>query len=104
MAFTHIHFNDQGQYGRLLRRALVVNEDADEQLKDLRDVMASMINGDGSADAHYAELTSRFGFASDADAHAAFLEVDTVYSKMSVNTSVTNLRAARDQLFYKLRG
>jgi hypothetical protein len=104
MAFSHLHFNDQTPYGRLLRRALNMNEESDEALKDVRDLMSTMINGDGSADAHYTELTTRFGFGSDADAHAAFLETDTCYSKTSGNASVTNVRAARDQWFSKLRG
>ena len=66
MAFSHLHFNDQAQYGRLLRRALNMSEEADEALKDIRDLMIQMRDGDGSQDAHYAELTSRFGFVNDA--------------------------------------
>jgi len=104
MAFQHIHFNDQTQYGRALRRALQLSEEADDGLTDVRDVMIQMRDGDGSQDAHYAELTSKFGFASDAKARAAFEELDSAYSKTSGNGSVSNVRAARDQLYAKLRG
>ncbi len=82
MAFAHVYFNDQTPHGRQLRR---------------------MLNGDGSQDAHYAEVTSKFGFASDAKARAAFEELDSAFSKTSGNGSVSNVRAARDQLFAKLR-
>lgn len=104
MAFLHIHFNDQNQYGRMLRRVLNQMEESDDGMADVRDVMIQMRDGDGSQDAHYAELTSKFGFASDAKSRAAFEELDSAYSKTSGNGSVSNVRAARDQLFAKLRG
>lgn len=104
MAFNHIHFNDQTQYGRMLRRMLQMSEEADDLLTDVRDCIIQMRDGDGSQDAHYAEVTSRFGFASDAKSRAAFEELDSAYAKTSGNDSVTNVRAARDQLFAKLRG
>lgn len=104
MAANHIHFNDQTQYGRLLRRTLQMSEEADDLLTDVRDLMIQMRDGDGSQDSHYTELTSRFGFASDAKARAAFEELDSAYSKTSGNGSVDNVRAARDQLYAKLRG
>lgn len=104
MAFAHIHFNDQTQYGRALRRMLQMSEEADDLMKDVRDVMIQMRDGDGSQDVHYAECTSRFGFVSDTQARAAFEELDSAYSKTSGDGAVSNVRAARDQLFAKLRG
>ena len=104
MAFDHIHFNDQTQYGRQLRRMLQMSEESDDAMKDVRDVMIQMRDGDGSQAAHYAEVTARFGFVSDAKAKAAFDELDSAYSKTSGDGSVSNVRAARDQLFAKLRG
>lgn len=83
MAFAHIHFNDQTQYGRQLRRMLQLMEESDDLMKDVRDMMIQMRDGDGSQDAHYAEVTSRFGFASDAKARAAFEELDSaLYAKL----------------------
>lgn len=104
MAFSHISFNDQTNYGRMLRRFLDKAEQSDDEFTDVRDVMIQMRDGDGSQDAHYAEVTSKFGFASDAKARAAFEELDSAYSKTSGNGSVSNVRGARDQLFAKLRG
>ena len=104
MAFAHIHFNDQTQYGRKLRALLQKMEESDDLFIDVRDVLIQMRDGDGSQDAHYAEVTSKFGFASDAKAKAAFLELDSAFSKTSGNGPVDNVKAAREQLYAKLRG
>ncbi len=104
MAFAHVYFSDQTGYGRLLRRFLNMAEESDDMFSDVRDVMLQMRDGDGSQDVHYAEITSRFGFPSDAKARAAYEELDSAYSKTSGNGSVSNVRAARDQLFARLRG
>jgi len=104
MAFNHIHFDDQTQYGRKLRSMLNKSEQADDEMIDVRDVMIQMRDGDGSVASHYAEVTTRFGFATDDKAKACFDELDSAYSKTSGNAEVTNVRAARDQLYAKLRG
>lgn len=104
MAFQHIHFDDQTQYGRKLRRVLNMMEESDDLMRDVRDVMIQMRDGDGSQAAHYAEVKTRFGFTTDAKAKEAFDELDSAYSKTSGDGSVSNVRAARDQLFAKLRG
>jgi hypothetical protein len=104
MAFTHIHFDEGSQYGRLLRTMLRTNEQGDDQLADIIALFQSMIDGDGSQDGHYTEVTVRFGFPSNALAHAAFNELASAYAKTSGNGAVTNARAARDQLFAYLRG
>lgn len=83
---------------------LALMEQGDDLINDVRDMMIQMRDGDGSQDVHYAELTARFGFVSDAQARSAFEELDSAYSKTSGNGSVTDVRAARDQLFAKLRG
>lgn len=110
MAFAHIHFDDQSNYGRKLRRALNLLEEGDDLFADVRDLMIQMREGDGSSDAHYARVAAAFGFAAgggqtaEQKARAAFEELDSAYSKTSGNGSVSNVRAARDQLFAKLRG
>lgn len=104
MAFTHIHFDGGTPYGQILRRMLRANEEADDQLADVMSLFQSMLDGDGSLDAHYNEVTSRFAFPSNAVAHAAFNELASAYAKTSGNGAVTNVRAARDQLFTFLRG
>ena len=104
MAFTHIHFDDNSQYGRILRQMLRTNEAADDQLADVVALIQSMLDGDGTSDAHYTEVTVRFAFPTNELAHAAFNELSSAYSKSSGNGSVSNVRAARDQMFAYLRG
>lgn len=100
---NHLYFNDQSEYGRKLRRALNLMEEADDLFTDVRDVMIQMRDGDGSQAAHYAGVTAKFGFDTDAKAKAAFDEIDSAYSKTRGNGQVSDVRAARDQLFAKLR-
>lgn len=101
---NHIYFNDQTSYGRMLRNVLRQMEVADDLFADVRDVMIQMRDNDGSQDTDYATITARFGFETDAKARAAFEELDSAYSKTSSNGSVSNVRAARDQFFARLRG
>jgi hypothetical protein len=103
MAFAHIYFNDGTKYGAMLRRSVNLNEEADQAFSAVRDVIIQMRDGDGSQAIHYAEVTQKFGFASDAKAKAAFDELESAFSKTSGNGSVTNVRAARDQFVAKLR-
>lgn len=104
MAFVHIHFNDQLQYGRQLRRVLNMMEESDDLLVDVLSMMTLMIDGNGSDAAQFTEVKERFGFTDNASAKAAWDELQSANSKTSGNGSVDNVRAARDQLFSKLRG
>jgi hypothetical protein len=79
-------------------------EESDDLFTDVRDMMIQMRDGDGSQDAHYDNIATRFGFETSAKARAAFEELDSAYSKTSGNDSVSNVRAARDQFYAKLRG
>jgi hypothetical protein len=116
MAFNHISFNAATQFGSKLRNLLAMMEQSDDLLADVRDTMIQMRDGDGSQNVHYAEVTRRYGFgdwestqgaptdAQNAKARAAFEELDSAFSKTSGNGSVSSVRAARDQLFARLRG
>lgn len=104
MAFNHIYFNDQTRAGAMLRRMLTASESGDDLLQDIRDMMIQMLSGDGSDPAHFSEHVSRFGFTDNAKAKAAFDEIDTAYLKTSGNGNVSNVRAARDQMYSKFRG
>lgn len=114
MAFNHISFNPSTVHGAKLRQLLNLMEQSDDLFTDVREAMIQMRSGDGSQDAHYDEVVRRFGFQDYqannvpdatqlAKARAAFEELDSAYSKTSGNGSVSNVRAARDQLFAKLR-
>lgn len=104
MAYAHVLFNRATQYGAKLRNLLDMMEQSDDLMTDVRDVMIQMRDGDGSQAIHYARVTTLFGFDNDQSSKAAFDELDSAYSKTSTNNSVANVRAARDQLYAKLRG
>lgn len=116
MAFAHIYFNQNTQYGSKLRNLMNLIESGDDEFTDIRDLMLQMRDGDGTQDAHYAEVAKKFGFGDYdvttggapsafalAKARAAFEEIDSCYAKTSGNGSVSNVRAARDQMLAKLR-
>lgn len=102
--YNHIYFDDQSRYGRQLRQLLRNMKQSDDLFTDIRNVMIQMRDGDGSDATHYARVTTMFGFDSNAKAKEAFEELDSAYSKTSGDGSVSNVRAARDQLFAKLWG
>lgn len=116
MAVNHIHFDRRTQYGVLLRQMLDANERGDILLASIRDMLVQMRDGDGSQDAHYENIVKRFQLLDYAPiqgapsaeqlqaARAMFEEIDSAYSKTSGNGSVSNVRAARDQMYAKLRG
>lgn len=117
MAFAHIHFNKNTQYGAKLSTFLTRMEVALDDFADVRDLVLQMIDGDGSDISHFDEVVKRFGFSdydvmtnnvpTDAQrtvARNAWLEMDSAYSKISGNGSVSNVNAALLQLFAKLRG
>jgi hypothetical protein len=105
MAFSHVYFNDQLPAGRRLRSLLNKAEESDDAMADEVGTFVRMCEGDDpSQEANFAEVTARYGFTSNAKAKAAYDELASAYSKISGNGSVTDVRAARDQLFAKLRG
>ncbi len=116
MAFNHIHFNRNSQYGSKLAQNLAQMESSDDNQADIRDLLIQMIDGgDPNSIANFDEVVKRFEIAdyvpnnsvTDAQRTAAqslFFEIDSAYSKTSGDGSVSNVRAARNQLFSKLRG
>lgn len=104
MAFNYLHFDQTLQHGRLLRSMLTLNEQGDDALADVVLAMTNMLEGDGTSDAHYGEIMTRFGFVSTTKAHAAYNELSSMLSKTSGNGTVSDVRAARDQVFNYFRG
>ena len=103
MAHQYIHVG-HGKHGLKLRSALTKLEDGRKELFEMRDVMVRMRDGDGSDPAHYAEVTARFPFVSDADAKAAYDEIASACFKLETNASVSDVANALEQLFDKMRG
>lgn len=103
MAVTHISYNSSTQHGTLLHAALKGLEDGLDLLNDTLSSMSRMIDGDGSQDAHYAYMRDKFGFPTEAEAHAAFNELNSAAFKLNTNASVTDMNAALLQVFSKFR-
>lgn len=100
---NHIWYNKSTEYGQLLTNVLKLTKQADSALDDLRDTMIQMRDADGTQDADYALIATRFGFETTAAARAAFDLVDAVYQRIVVNTSVTQVRASRANVISRLR-
>lgn len=110
------NFDQTTRHGVLLQEMLQVNEDADDRLRRYREMLIQMRTGDGSQLSHYDDSVKFFGWGgyspvqgtpTDAQRTLArdhFSEVDSAFSKTSGNGQVSDVRAARDQLFAKHRG
>lgn len=103
MAISYLHFDDQKQHGRMLRRGLQMLEESRDLLVDTLATMTRMVDGDGSDAAHFAEVVTRFGFTSNANAKAAWDELNSVLAKITTDGSVSNTHAALEQAFAKFR-
>ena len=103
MAQDNIFFNQSTQYGSLLRLALKNHEDGFIALNNVLSVMGHMITGSGTSDTEFAEVTTRFGFDDNADAKAAWDELNSYLAKVNTDASVSNVNAAMLQLFSKMR-
>jgi ribosomal protein L17 len=116
MAINHIHFNENNQYGQIVRSSLVQMESGDQAQAAVRDMLLQMINNaDASSIANFDEVVKRLEVSdyvpnnavTDAQrtvAKALFDEIDSAYSKTSGDGSVSGVHAARQQLYSKLRG
>ena len=111
----HIYWDETTKHGAMLRLMLAANESGDDQMADMRELLIQMREGDGSQNAHYANVVKRCkiggyepnqGDPNDtqlAMARSLFEELDSAFSKTSGNGNVSNVRAARDQLYAKTR-
>lgn len=104
MAISFLGFNDQLPHGRILRRCLQKLEEGVEEGNDVLAVMPHMIDGDGSDVSHFAEVVTRFGFASTTTAKAGYEELASMLGKLNTNASVSSVNAAMLQAFNKFRG
>jgi hypothetical protein len=103
MATTYIKYNRSTDWGANLRQLLNHGEAFLDQGPKLLDTVSRMIDGDGSQDAHYALVTTMFGFESDAKSHAAFNELNSAFAKLTTDGSVQFVNAALKQLFSEFR-
>ena len=103
MAITHIKHTG-GSHDALVRNALGNLEIGLQALKNLIATMALMLNGDGTAEAHFtAYVITAFGFTDAAGAKAAYDELNSLHAKLTTDAQVTNVHAALQQAFNKFR-
>ena len=103
MAVGHISFTSSSQGRERIRVLLSHLEQGLDSLDEEIGTMSQMIDGDGTQDSHYTYMTTTYGFASDAVAHAAFNELSAVKGKVLVDSAVSNVNAALNQAFNKFR-
>jgi len=103
MAFPKIHFSDSLPHARLVRDGLRHLETGHDQLNDAVAALELMIDGDPSEAASYEELMTRLGTTSTANAKALYDELASLRAKLNTNAEVTNVLAAINQAFAKLR-
>ena len=97
----HFDFNKQSQYGAQLHSHLQGLKTGKRGLKDILSTMTHMLTGDGSQEAHYADIKEKFGFVSNAEAKDAMAELNSANAKIKDDTQQTNVHAALEQCFDK---
>lgn len=103
MAYTHFQISPTSTHGPQLRNALTTLETGYQNCLNMLGTIPTMIDGDGSQVAHFAEVTARFGFQSDAQSKAAWEELQSMMSKLTGDGSVTFVNAALKQAWNKFR-
>jgi hypothetical protein len=105
MADTHYTFNRNLPAGFRLGRAHESLDNAQRYLVDERNAMIQMRDGADvpGSPANYAGVTAAYGFSTDADAQAAFLELDSLVAKIGTDASVTGVLAAITQFLARFR-
>ncbi len=100
---THYVFTTAQPGGARLRSALTALENGKNLLTTEQATMNADLDGDGSSDAHFGNVVSRYGFSNTADAHLAWSEINSALAKINSDTAQTNTDTALKQLFTKLR-
>lgn len=100
MATTNIGFNRSTPLGQELSRFLHDLARVHSAAPRLIAAIQHMIDGDGSDPAHFAEVTAN-GLDSNAEAKAAWDELNSFVAKITTNASVTDVDAAWKQLLAK---
>lgn len=115
MAVTHINIPQSTPHSVLLRNAIARLETAFTDLNNIKDTLALMIDGDGSAAAHFEYMTKKLGSdgydstqgtptaGQNAVSKAAWDELNSLLFKLNTNGSVTDVNAAMLQVFNKFR-
>lgn len=80
MTAPHYAFDATTQQGRNLNKKLQDLSDAWSEIKRQRDIWIQMQDSSASGDDVYALIGTTYGFPDSATAHAAFSEMDSMFS------------------------
>lgn len=100
---AHHNFNDQSQHGRLLRRYLNGIETVIDEGPDVVAALDQMLTGSAGDEASFTVITTRFGFADNANSKAAYDEIASANAKTNGDGSVSSVNSALRQIIAKLR-
>lgn len=103
MALEHIAFATSTNLGAALATSLRQFENALDRLRELHATFSLMIDGDGSSATHFTYLTDTLSTSDNTKAKALFDELSSALAKLTTDASVSNVNAATQQLFNKLR-
>ena len=104
MPLDNIQFDSTtSTHGRYLRQGLQGLNNGFDDLNEVLANMNHMLNGDGTAEAHFTEMTARYGFGTNAIAKAGWDELNSVMAKLNTDASVTSVNAAIKQILAKMK-
>jgi hypothetical protein len=91
MALNHITLDATKAAGNRVRGVRAQGADFFAELRLLQGELAQFINGDGSSDAHYAPMQLAGVGSTNAEAHSAFVQIDTLFQALNTNSSQSAL-------------
>ena len=91
MATINITFDESTKLGRRLQSMLSQLRAATRDLPELFDILATMVDGNGSDPTHFTEMTTQLGFGSNDQAKALYDSLYNTINKITVDSSVTNV-------------
>ena len=104
MPLDNIQFDSNtSTHGKYLRQGLQGLNNGFDDLNEVLDNMLHMIDGDGTSETHFTEVTARYGFVSNTAAKSGWDELNSVMFKLNTDTSVTSVNAAIKQILAKMK-
>lgn len=105
MALNHTTLDTNKRAASKLLSVRNLGLEFSQGLKEVQGFLAEFINGDGSADVHYAPMRTTGGVgASDAEAHNAYVQLDTLKQALETNASQTAVLDKLSQFLNYLGG
>ena len=101
MASTDINFDRSNQFGQEIKAYLNAVRKCNDDGQKIIDAIVHMVDGDGSAAAHFAELVTKGTFPTNEDAQAMYNELASLNAKLTTDSSVTSVDAAMKQICAK---